>query len=118
MRYFTPVLLAAGVVVLSTAPAYADLGDQLFKLLPSDGAAEDRGNFREHALGEGDVGDRFGGVLGRSRCERRGKCYGDAVHDSPGTAFLDGGHGIEKGEKRQQQQRQAEEHHCVMVDDP
>ena len=28
-------------MVLSTAPAYADLGDQLFKLLPDDGAAND-----------------------------------------------------------------------------
>ncbi|MEE9129379.1 MAG: FG-GAP repeat protein [Phycisphaerales bacterium] len=27
---------------LSTAPAYADLGDQLAKLLPDDGAADDR----------------------------------------------------------------------------
>ena len=41
MRYLTPVLLAAAASVLSTAPAYADLGDQLFKLLPNDGAAAD-----------------------------------------------------------------------------
>ncbi len=41
MRYLTPVLLSAGALVLSTAPAYADLGDQLFKLLPKDGAAGD-----------------------------------------------------------------------------
>ncbi len=42
MRYLTPVLFAAAASVLSTAPAYADLGDQLFKLLPSDGAEQDR----------------------------------------------------------------------------
>ncbi len=41
MRYLTPVLFAAAASVLSTASAYADLGDQLFKLLPDDGAAED-----------------------------------------------------------------------------
>ncbi|MCH8153563.1 MAG: FG-GAP repeat protein, partial [Planctomycetes bacterium] len=40
MRYLTP-LLAAAATVLSTAPAYADLGDQLFKLLPDDGAEFD-----------------------------------------------------------------------------
>ncbi|MFB3138316.1 MAG: FG-GAP repeat protein, partial [Phycisphaerales bacterium] len=34
-------LLAAAASVLSTAPAYADLGDQLFKLLADDGAADD-----------------------------------------------------------------------------
>ena len=41
MRHLTPVLFAAAASVLSTGPAYADLGDQLFKLLPDDGAAED-----------------------------------------------------------------------------
>ena len=41
MRYLTPVLFAAGAMVLSTAPAYADLGDQLAKLLADDGAAND-----------------------------------------------------------------------------
>ncbi|MCH8153544.1 MAG: FG-GAP repeat protein, partial [Planctomycetes bacterium] len=35
-------LLAAAASVLSTAPAYADLGDQLAKLLADDGAAVDR----------------------------------------------------------------------------
>ncbi|MCK4872872.1 MAG: FG-GAP repeat protein [Phycisphaerales bacterium] len=40
MRYLM-LLLAAAASVLSTAPAHADLGDQLFKLLPSDGAAWD-----------------------------------------------------------------------------
>ena len=38
MRYLTPVLFATAVMVLSPAAAYADLGDQLFKLLPNDGA--------------------------------------------------------------------------------
>ncbi len=41
MRYLTPVLLAVAASVLSTAPAYADLGDQLFKLLPNDAAQQD-----------------------------------------------------------------------------
>ena len=40
MRRFMP-LLAAAALVLSSAPAQADLGDQLFKLLPNDGAASD-----------------------------------------------------------------------------
>ncbi len=42
MQYLImPALLAAGALLLSTAPAYADLGDQLFKLLPDDGAMYD-----------------------------------------------------------------------------
>ncbi|MEE8154748.1 MAG: FG-GAP repeat protein [Phycisphaerales bacterium] len=41
MRYLTPLLLAAAASVLSTGAAYADLGDQLFKLLPDDGAEFD-----------------------------------------------------------------------------
>ena len=41
MRHLT-LLLAAAALVLSTTAAYADLGDQLAKLLPDDGAAEDR----------------------------------------------------------------------------
>ena len=40
MRRFTPLLVTAAIV-LSTGAAYADLGDQLFKLLPNDGAAQD-----------------------------------------------------------------------------
>ena len=39
MRHLITLLLAVAASVLSTAPAYADLGDQLFKLLPDDGAA-------------------------------------------------------------------------------
>ena len=41
MRYLTPVLFAIAATVLSTAPAHADLGDQLFKLLPDDGAMDE-----------------------------------------------------------------------------
>ena len=41
MRYLTPLLFAAAATVLNPAPAYADLGDQLFKLLPDDGAEGD-----------------------------------------------------------------------------
>ena len=44
MRHLMP-LLAAVALVLSTAPAYADLGDQLFKLLADDGAANDQFGF-------------------------------------------------------------------------
>ena len=40
MRHLMP-LLAAAASVLSTPPAYADLGDQLAKLLAADGAAGD-----------------------------------------------------------------------------
>ena len=42
MRYRIMLLFAAAASVLSTAPAYADLGDQLFKLLADDGAADDQ----------------------------------------------------------------------------
>ncbi len=38
MRHLVMPLFAAAASVLSTAPACADLGDQLFKLLPDDGA--------------------------------------------------------------------------------
>ncbi len=41
MRHLMP-LLAAAASVLSTAPAYADLGYQLGKLLPDEGAAADQ----------------------------------------------------------------------------
>ncbi len=42
MKHFRIPILAAVATVLSTAPANADLGDQLFKLLADDGAADDR----------------------------------------------------------------------------
>ncbi len=41
VRHLIIPLFAAAGSVLSTTPAYADLGDQLFKLLPDDGAAFD-----------------------------------------------------------------------------
>ncbi len=41
MRHLMP-LLAAAAMVLSTVPAYADLGDQLAKLLADDGASGDQ----------------------------------------------------------------------------
>ncbi len=44
MRHSIP-LFAAAVLVLSIAPAQADLGDQLFKLLPDNGAELDRFGF-------------------------------------------------------------------------
>ena len=40
MRHLMP-LLAAVALVLSAAAVHADLGDQLFKLLPNDGAPND-----------------------------------------------------------------------------
>ncbi len=40
MRSLMPVL-AVAALVLSAGVAQADLGDQLFKLLPDDGAADD-----------------------------------------------------------------------------
>ena len=45
MRNLIIPLLAAGALVLSTAPATADLGDQLFKLLPNDPGTEDEFGF-------------------------------------------------------------------------
>ena len=41
MQHLIMPLLAAGAMVLSTAAAYADLGDQLFKLLADDGVVSD-----------------------------------------------------------------------------
>ncbi len=41
MRYLIMPLLVAGASVLNTAAVYADLGDQLAKLLPNDGAGGD-----------------------------------------------------------------------------
>lgn len=41
MRYLITPLLAASAIILSTAPAQADLGEQLFKLLADDGAGAD-----------------------------------------------------------------------------
>ena len=40
MRHLMP-FLAAGAMALSTGTVYADLGDQLAKLLPDDGVALD-----------------------------------------------------------------------------
>ncbi len=41
MQHLITPLLAAALLVISTAPVQADLGDQLAKLLPKDGAAND-----------------------------------------------------------------------------
>ena len=48
-----PLLAAGASMVLSTAPAYADLGDQLFKLLAKDGAMSD--NFGLSVAISGDI---------------------------------------------------------------
>ncbi len=41
MRYLIKTLLTAVAILFGAMPANADLGDQLFKLLPKDGAAVD-----------------------------------------------------------------------------
>lgn len=41
MRYLTMPILVVVALMLSTAPVHADLGDQVFKLLPEDGAPTD-----------------------------------------------------------------------------
>ncbi len=42
-RFTTPAIAAISFCLIGgITPAYADLGDQLFKLLPDDGAADDR----------------------------------------------------------------------------
>ena len=61
MRQLMP-LLAAAAMVLSTAPAHADLGDQLFKLLPEDSAA----------------GGRFAGIVGAWQHNDNGSNSGSA----------------------------------------
>ena len=42
MRHLITPVLAVSVMILSTAPAQADVGDQLFKLLPDDGEEGDQ----------------------------------------------------------------------------
>ncbi len=45
-NFTTPVVAAISFYLIGwTTPAYADLGDQLAKLLPDDGAAQDRFGF-------------------------------------------------------------------------
>ncbi len=70
MRHLMP-LLAAAASVLSTAPAYADLGDQLAKLLPDDGAAGDV--FGESVSISGDVA-----VVGARLDDDNGNASGSA----------------------------------------
>ncbi|MCH8261105.1 MAG: FG-GAP repeat protein [Planctomycetes bacterium] len=73
MRNLTPVLFAAAASVLSTAPAYADLGDQLAKLLRNDGAA----------------GDQFGFSLATSGATAIVGAYGDDDNGTfSGSAYL------------------------------
>ena len=60
MPHLMTPLFAAAAAVLSTAPAHADLGDQLFKLLPDDGAAENEFGFSVAISGStAIVGARF-----------------------------------------------------------
>ena len=52
MRYLITLVLAASAMVLTTGPAQADLGDQLFKLLADDGAPNDYFGFSVAITGE------------------------------------------------------------------
>ena len=70
MRHLT-LLLAATVSMLSTAPAQADLGDQLFKLLPDDGAAND--DFGSAVAMSGTTA-----ILGAYADDDNGSCSGSA----------------------------------------
>ena len=72
MRYLTPVLFAAAASVLSTAPAYADLGDQLFKLLPDDGA---EGDWFGHSVAISGTTAIVGAVLDDDNGDRSGSAY-------------------------------------------
>ena len=44
-RNLSPLVLGTAIAVLASVPAYADLGDQLFKLLANDGATGDQFGF-------------------------------------------------------------------------
>ncbi len=70
MRQFIP-LLAAAAFVLSTAAAQAALGDQLFKLLPDDGAAHD--NFGHSVAISGSTA-----IVGANRDDDNGTNSGSA----------------------------------------
>ncbi len=69
MRFLMP-FLAAAALALSTAPAYADHGDQLFKLLADDGAAD----------------DHFGHSVAISPPRRATAIVGARRHDDNGSA--------------------------------
>ena len=73
MHHLIMPLLAAGAsMVLSTGPANADLGDQLFKLLPDDGAAE----------------DHFGGSVAIGGATAIVGAHGDDNGSDSGSAYL------------------------------
>ncbi len=72
MRHLIP-LLAAAASILTTAPAHADLGDQLFKLLADDGAG----------------GDGFGRSVGLSGTTAiAGASSNDGKAENSGAAYL------------------------------
>ena len=76
MRYLLPVLVATASV-MSTAPAHADVGDQLAKILPNDG----------------DAGDRFGsdvaiGGIPGQEIVIVGAYYDDVNGPNSGSAYL------------------------------
>ncbi len=72
MRHLTP-LLAAAAFALSTAPAYADLGDQLAKLLADDGASGDQFGWSVAISPDG-----IGAIVGAVRDDDNGNDSGSA----------------------------------------
>ncbi len=82
MRRLIP-LLAAAASVLSTAPAYADLGDQLTKLLPDDGATADHFG---HSVAISPP-RRATAIVGANEDDDNGSASGSAyLFDAAGTA--------------------------------
>ncbi len=78
MRHLITPLLAAAASVLSTAAAYADLGDQLFKLLPDDGATDDRFGVSVAISGAT-------AIVGANRDDDNGETSGSAYLFDPAT---------------------------------
>ena len=85
MRHLTP-FLAAAASVLSTAAAYANLGDQLFKLLPDDGAAEDEFGRSVAISGTTAI---VGAYLDDDNGENSGSAYLFDAAGTPGTCPWD-----------------------------
>ncbi len=87
MRHLMP-LLAAGAIVLNTGAAYADLGDQLFKLLPDDGA---RFDFFGNSVAISGTTAIVGAYMDDDNGDRSGSAYlFDAGRFDPGDLNCDG----------------------------
>ena len=83
MRYLIIPLLAA-TILLSSAPAHADLGDQLAKLLPNDGAEGDLFGHSVAISGETAI---VGAIFDDDNGGLADGLWGYARHDVPGRAF-------------------------------